>query len=121
MSDGKPADERKAARVVFHYIKSSGFRTVYVDGAIGSVTPAGNVHCAIYSERPAIPRTTYHDLDEQHRIVDEGTVVDSRNGIVREMQADLVMSKETAQSLALWLSAILKSDNAMPNEEGTLQ
>jgi hypothetical protein len=107
-------------KISFHYIKGSNFRSIYVDGAIGSVTPAGNIHCAIYNERPAIPRTTHHILDQDGRITDQGTVVDGRDGFVRELEADLIMSLDTARSLSEWLNTILK-DDVIENEEGTIQ
>ena len=40
----------------FHYIKSNQFRVIHVDGGIGSITPKGFIHFALYSERLAIPR-----------------------------------------------------------------
>lgn len=121
MSEETDLTENQARQLTFHYIKSSAFRTVYVDGAIGSITPAGNVHCAIYNERPAIPRTTHHVLDENGQISDEGSVVDGRDGFVREMEADLVMSVETARALAVWLNGLLESHDADGEPEGTIQ
>lgn len=121
MSGKKDSTEKQARQLTFHYIKSSSFRTVYVDGAIGSMTPAGNVHCAIYNERPAIPRTTRHILDENGQISEDGSVVDGRDGFVREMEADLVMSIETARALAKWLNEILESNDSDLKAKGTMQ
>jgi hypothetical protein len=42
--------------VVFEYIKSQLFRVIHSDGAIGGITPTGNVHVAFYSDRAAIPK-----------------------------------------------------------------
>jgi hypothetical protein len=121
MNEKTDLTEKQDRRLTFHYIKSSAFRTVYVDGVIGSITPAGNVHCAVYNERPAIPRTTHHILDENGRISDEGSVVDGRDGFVREMEADLVMSVETARALAAWLNELLESDRIENGSGGTIQ
>src|SRR3954469_15164957 len=48
--------------VVIEYIKSSYFRVVHSTGAIGGITPEGNIHMAFFSERPAIPRMQVHKL-----------------------------------------------------------
>ena len=48
--------KRSGDRVVIEYIKSQLFRVAHVDGAIGGPTPSGQIHLAMFSERPAIPR-----------------------------------------------------------------
>lgn len=99
----KKVAERQATVVQFHYIKSGLFRTVHVSGAIGSVTPSGNIHCALFNERPAIPRITQHEIDESGHLNKDSIVVDGRDGFVREMEIDLVMSVDSARDLRDWL------------------
>ena len=41
--------------VAIDYIKSPDFRIVWADGVVGSATPNGLIHFALYAERPAIP------------------------------------------------------------------
>lgn len=90
--------------VAFDYIKSSHFRTVHADGVIGSLTPAGGLHFAIYSERPAIPRRIVHAVDAEGRLGAEiPELTDSRNSIVRELEVDVFLSISGAKALADWL------------------
>ncbi len=89
-------------RVQFHYIKSRFFRVIHVDGAIGTVTPNGHIHCAIYSERPAIPQASEHDVSPEGGL-SEG-VPTGKEGIVREMDVDLIMNRRSAINLRDWLS-----------------
>ena len=95
--------------VAFDYIKANDFRTVWVDGAIGGLTPSGLIHCAPYSERSSIPRR------QVFAIVDEGNgkgslgeeLVEkrvSRDSIVREMPIDMLLSLQAAETLAKWLT-----------------
>lgn len=100
-----PADP---TTVAFEYIKSADFRTVWCDGAVGGVTPAGFIHFAIYSERPAIPRRQVfqvtNDIDVGQRLGPE--VLEkriSRDAFVREMPVDVMVSTSVAESLAQWL------------------
>ena len=97
--DGKPPE-----RIKFHYIKSTHFRTVHADGAIGNLTPTNLIHMAIYNERPPIPREMVHKLNPDGTL---GEVIHSetqlRDGLVREMEVDILMSVENAKSMKVWL------------------
>lgn len=94
--------------VTFDYIKSNDFRTVWADGVIGGVTPAGLVHFAAYSERPAIPRRQVFRVDGENP---EGSGLGlevqekrlSREAFVRDMAVDLMMSPDVAESVGNWL------------------
>lgn len=96
-------------KVVFHYIKSNFFRSIHIDGAMGSKSPAGHLHVAIYSERRAIPRTTFHIVNEEGELQSDQTVTDGRDGYVRELEADLVMSPDVAIGLAEWIKTTVES------------
>lgn len=100
-----PDGERKPPETVrFHYVKSPHFATVHVDGAIGGLTPRGLIHVALYAERAAIPTSTVQPVLDG-RLGDE--LKDQRvgkEGVVRELQVDLVMDLAAAQSLQTWLA-----------------
>jgi hypothetical protein len=90
--------------VAFEYIKSQLFRVVHADGAVGGVTPSGNLHIAFFSERPAIPRMLVHQRNPDGTLGDllpEQTVV--RPGIIREMDFDVVIRPEVVDTLLNWL------------------
>ena len=94
-------DERPTS-VQFHYIKSNSFRVVHTDGFIGSLTPSGYIHMASYSERPAIPQLITQRLSESGLGETESTT--GRDGIVREIDIDLVMSLDVARSMRDWIN-----------------
>jgi len=97
--DGKPPQ-----KIAFDYIKGQFFRVIYADGAIGALTPQGNIQFALYSERKAIPRRQVHAIKPDLILGDvilEETV--SRDAIVREMDVNVVMNAEVAANLAKWL------------------
>lgn len=98
---GSPAQEPV---IVFEYIKSEFFRVIHTDGAIGGITPQGNIHFALFSERSAIPRLLVHEANPDGTLgkaLPDRAVV--RPGIIREMDIDVVMSLSTAESFAAWL------------------
>lgn len=96
--------------IAFDYIKSGDFRVIWVDGAIGSPTPTGNIHFAVYAERPAFPRREVHalnpDTGELGPQIAEKRI--GRNAVVREMACDLVMSPAAAKNLVKFLIEQIK-------------
>lgn len=102
-------DENEVNRIAYHYVKSPAFRTLHMDGAMGASTPSGMLHMAIYAERPAIPQRTEHEVDADGRVgamIPAGTV--AKSGVVRELQADVMMDPGTAVALLLWLAEQLE-------------
>ena len=97
--------ELKPSRLTFDYIKSPSFRVIHADGAIGGVTPRGDIHVAYFSEREAIPTRMVFEMLQGGtlgRELDEERI--TRGGFVREMDVDVVMSVTVAESLMKWLS-----------------
>lgn len=92
-------------KIAFHYLKSTQFRVVHVDGVIGSVTPGGNLHVAMFSERPAIPQRVVHSITPDgvlgETIPEEGF---DRGGFVRELEVDAMFSLRTAKLVRDFLS-----------------
>ena len=96
-------------QVRYHFIKSNAFRVFYVDGAHGGITPKGQIQIALFNERHPIPQQIVHKLDADGSLGDviaEETV--GRQGIVREVEAEAIMTLETAKSLIAWLSRSVK-------------
>ncbi len=88
----------------FHYIKGNHFRVIHVDGAWGGLGPSRHFNIAIYNERPAIPQLMTHVVSPEG---DLGAEVrderQARDGLVREVEANLVMDVNAAISLAEWI------------------
>lgn len=101
------ADTKKT--IDFHYIKGVDFRSVHVDGAIGGLTNKGFLHIALFAERSPIPQKTSHKILPDGSLGDE--ILESREsktGIVRQMEVDLIMNEETTRDLRIWLDQQLE-------------
>jgi hypothetical protein len=92
--------------VRYYYIKNALFRVVHVDGAIGGITPTGKVHCAFYSERPAIPQETEFKISDDGRLGDQLSI-EGKHGIIRELDFDIQMDLNTTVQLRDWLSKMI--------------
>jgi len=103
MADENAPVARAPQSVRFFYIKGQHFRVVHMDGLIGGLTPRGMLHVSTYSERPAIPQTTEHDIGENGQL--SGAIhQEGKVGIVRELDVDIIMSRTTAVELRDWLT-----------------
>lgn len=99
--------EPRTSQVRFYYQKSHFFRVIHADGVIGNLTPQGLLHLAVYSERTAIPQTSLHELNEDGTL-GKSLETDGKEGFVREIDTDLIMTKEVAVGVRNWLNQMLK-------------
>lgn len=96
--------ENFPASVKFDFVKSSLFRTIHVDGAVGGITPQMGVYMSLFNERQPLPRQTTYVVQGNGQIGDEILELrDSRDAVVREMEVGIVMSLETAEAVLNWL------------------
>ena len=117
--EAPPAPPR-LQEIDFHYLKSNLFRVVHADGAHGGVTARGYIHVAFYNERRAIPRRTTLAFDAETQASRE-TVTDTRGGVVRELEVDVLMDEQTTGELIEWLKAQLGELRAVKKPSRDLQ
>lgn len=89
--------------VTIHYLKSNLFRTVHCDGAIGGPTPQGNISMGIFSERGPIPLQIKHQIKPDRTLGDE-IERSGRDGMVREVETEVILSLYVATKLRDWLT-----------------
>jgi hypothetical protein len=90
--------------IEFHFEKSNFFRVIHVDGAFGGISPSTQmIHMSIFSERQPIPKKVGQKI--QHGVLGAEILEkrESRTGIFRELEADLVISPKVAIALRGWL------------------
>lgn len=93
-------------RFEVHFIKSQYFRVVHADGAWGGMTNAGFINMTLYSERPAIPQRIVHELapldNARFRLGGELERI-GKEGVIRELEVSVMLTKEAATALVEWL------------------
>lgn len=104
---GEPGDEpdpRAGSLIPFHYIKSNHFRVLLADGVHGGISPRGWIQMNFFSERQPLPRVVYHALREGGGLGEEVRELrEAREGVIREIEAEVVISVDTARSMIKWL------------------
>jgi hypothetical protein len=102
------ADEHPQAlmqgELEFDFEKSNYFRVIHVDGIFGGVAPATQLlHVGIYNERQPIPKKVFHPIKDGALQPETVSKRETRSGLFREVEADLVMSMEVAVAFRAWL------------------
>ena len=86
----------------FHFLKSSNFRVVHCDGVWGGTTPRGYITMSIYSERSPFPQKVTHEV-AKNGAIDKEKRREGKEGIVREVEVEVVLDLATAKTLIPWL------------------
>ena len=114
------ADDRQVAtgdELKFHYEKSPVFRVIHVDGAYGGIiSTTGFIHMAVFSERNPIPKLMVHSLENGRIGPEIPERRQGRDGVFREIEADLVLSIPAARSMKAWLETQIKHAEDMQAE-----
>jgi hypothetical protein len=102
-----------ADRLQIRFIKSAFFRVMCADGAIAGITPSGGIHVEFYNTRAAMPDRVTHVLDKGML----GDEIESERiatgGLVREVEGQIVMNRETAEALITILRSQLDTLKAV--------
>ena len=97
----------KQDRMTFHYIKSNFFRVVHASGVHGGISPKGEFQMAFFNERTPIPQRVYHDIQIKDGVASLGPEIEServgKDGVIREVDVEVLMSRETAKVVHTWL------------------
>lgn len=102
--------------IEFHYQKPSSYRTIHSDGFWGGSTPRGQFAISFFSERPPIPRSARRSIigqDGDQFVAGPEEVVDSLEGLVRQIEATVMLDLRTTQELYVFLGEHLTQMEAM--------
>jgi hypothetical protein len=88
--------------IKFHYIKSTQFRVIHAEGAIGGITPTRDVFISLFNERAALPQMTEFTVSAEGTLGAE-IAREGKRGLVREMEVAVLLSATAAKNLAQYL------------------
>jgi len=118
------ADNKRIAKLQFHYIKSPDYRETACHGALGGVTPQRKIWMALFSERGPIPRVVEFEIaalegEEAVEFNESAAVpthVDQRHGVIRHVELTAYMDLDVATRLHTWLgqriAELQRADNS---------
>lgn len=122
-TDAKQTAWTVGGALEFHYQKTSQYRVYHSDGAVGGPTPRGQFSLSFFSERPPIPRVgkrTVIDVANGQATMGPEEPVDVLAGIVRQIEATVMMDLRAAQELYTLFGeqlALLEKANGLALED----
>jgi hypothetical protein len=122
MSDTKPKSAATApgVQMPIHFVKSSQFRVVHASGVWYSGDAQQNLHMTFFNERFPIPKKLVFNLNGQGVIISEDMAQrESKEGIVREMEIDVIFSLPAALEFYKTLGENLKMIQATATQHET--
>jgi hypothetical protein len=97
-----------------HFIKSTQFRVIHANGVWFGGDMQQNLHLTFFNERNPIPRKLVLNVNSKGIILGEDiTKRDTKEGVVREMEIDVVLSLQAAMELHKSLGENLKAFQKM--------
>jgi hypothetical protein len=93
----------KTETVDFHYVKTGGYRTYHVDGVFGGMTPKGYIYMELFVERAPTPIIVTQEINPD-RTLGKETARQGKKGLIREVEAGVVVDLKTAELLRDWLT-----------------
>ena len=105
---------QRTLQLPVHFIKGSSFRVVHASGAWFGGDPQQNLHLTFFNDRTPIPQITVLNLDERGMVLGEDlSQRESKQGVIREMEVDVVFSIQSAVDFYRALGDNLKALKAI--------
>lgn len=111
---GNGGEDRKKLEV--HYLKMPCYRTYHVDGAFGGIAPNGNLYMELFVERLPTPQVIKHKITPEG--LGEEVERQGKQGIIREVEAGVVMNMEVAKVLRSWLDGKINEFESRMKQKG---
>lgn len=90
-------------RLKFYYRTAPTCKTVRISGVWGGVTPALDIQMSLFHERIPLPDSVEMELYPESQTAKQVKTNQASIGVIREIEAFVLMSPETARSTAEWL------------------
>jgi len=100
--------EPNAKAVEFEFVRSPECRSILATGVWGGITPEGYILAGFFIDRPPVPQSVTHELTAEGVLgaeIDRRPRVPDRPKVERILQAEVLLTAETAHSLIEWLTA----------------
>jgi hypothetical protein len=88
--------------IEIHYITTPNYRIYNVSGTFGGITPRGKIYLEIFTERNPLPQQETYEITNG-KLGNQPLDKQTKTGIVRDVEACLIMDIEDAVSIHNWL------------------
>jgi hypothetical protein len=104
--------------VDIHYLKTNSYRSYHADGVFGGITPSGKLYIELFIQRAVTPQIVTHKIKEDGSLGEE-VHREGKTGIIREIEAGIILDINVARTLPKWLGDKIKfyEDQLSSSEE----
>lgn len=104
----EPQEPTAPKELTVEYVEAPGFRTAFVDGAEGGVTPNNVVHITFYSEHLGHDKVTRPIIEVADNAVLVGAEERERGfKLIKTQEFSMYVTERGLESLVTWLGAKL--------------
>ena len=94
--------------IEFHYLKTHNYRSFYVDGVFGGITPRGKIYMELFLERAVTPQRAFYEITKSGLLGKE-IRREGKAGLIREIEGGAIMDLATAERVRDWLDEKIKT------------
>ena len=109
MAKDKKSKTKKEKKVefIFHYKKLENYRSYYIDGVLGGISPSGKIYMEPFLDRGPTPLTITQLVDKSGQIGEE-VAREGKEGLIRQIECGLTFDIPTAIKIRDWLDEKIK-------------
>ena len=113
----------KKQEIRFTYEYQDGYEPKYVNGALGGVSPRGEIIASFFFEKPGMPTMVANEITSAGTIGSEiiEEPADLRTSFVRSVSSGIILTYENARNLHLWLGEKLKELEFIQQQQGAVK
>jgi hypothetical protein len=102
------AQQNTSKNFTFKFIKSSGFKTIGIDGVYGGLNVKRHINMNFYVDAVDLPNSTLHAINEDTSIGAALPIEKKALATVRELQFGVNFDVNTAKAIVVWLNDKIK-------------
>lgn len=108
-------------KIKFKYIFPDNYNPVYCSGALGGITPSGEIVANFFLERMPIPKSITNSLDESGNLgkIAATEPKDLNETFIRYISTGIILSEENARSIYDWLGEQIEKLDRIKDHNNT--
>lgn len=102
----------EAKKIQFKYKFDDNYNPNYVTGALGGITPSGDIVASFFFERQSIPKKETYEITEEGSLNPEPIErypEDQSFTAIRFIETGIIMNLDTAKKVRAWLDKNITS------------
>ncbi len=113
----------KKPEIRFIYEYQEGYGPHYVNGALGGVSPRGEIIANFFLEKPVLPMMVANEITPNGSIGGEiaEEPADMRSNFVRAVSTGIILNYDNARNLHAWLGEKIKELEFLQQGQGAMR